>query len=82
LQAQLKTAQPSTRPKFLIELANPTPKEKLFLKNFQRFKNKNRNAQPRLNDTTTQQRQWFTSTVDRTPAPNSTYKKLAVQCLV
>jgi hypothetical protein len=31
------------------------PKEKLFLKNFQRFKKNNkRNAQPTLNDTTTQ----------------------------
>jgi len=31
------------------------PKEKLFLKNFQRFKkNKKLNAQPTLNDTTTQ----------------------------
>jgi hypothetical protein len=38
LQAQFKTAQANTRPKFLIELAKPTPKEKLFLKNFQRFK--------------------------------------------
>jgi hypothetical protein len=42
------------------------PKEKLFLKNFQRFKkNKKRNAQPTLNDTTTQQRQWFSNTVDK-----------------
>ena len=42
------------------------PKEKLFLKNFQRFKkNKKCNTQPTLNDTKTQQRQWFTSTVDR-----------------
>jgi hypothetical protein len=37
LQAQLKTAQADTRPKFLIELANPT-QEKLFLKISQPFK--------------------------------------------
>jgi hypothetical protein len=28
LQAQLKTAQANTRPKFLIELAKPTQKKK------------------------------------------------------
>jgi hypothetical protein len=39
LQAQLKTAQANTRPKFLIELAKPTQK-KIVLKNFQRFKKK------------------------------------------
>jgi len=30
LQAQLKTAQGNTRPKFLIELAKPTQKKKWF----------------------------------------------------
>ena len=30
LQAQLKTAQASTRPKFLIELAKPPQKKKCF----------------------------------------------------
>jgi len=30
LQVQLKTTQADTQPKFLIELAKPTPKEKLF----------------------------------------------------
>jgi len=46
------------------------PKEKLFLKNFQRFKkNKKLNAQPTHNDTTTQQRQWFTSTMDKNASP-------------
>ena len=39
LQAQLKTAPADTLPKFLIELAK-SPQEKLFLKNFQRFKKK------------------------------------------
>jgi hypothetical protein len=34
LQAQLKTTQPITRSKFLIELAKPTQEKKLFLKNF------------------------------------------------
>jgi hypothetical protein len=38
LQAQLKTAQADTRPKFLIELAKPTQKKNCFLKNFQSFK--------------------------------------------
>ena len=37
MQAQLKTAQAKTRPKFLIELAKPT-QTKNVLKNFQRFK--------------------------------------------
>jgi hypothetical protein len=32
LQAQLKTTQANTRPKFLIELANPTQKENCFKK--------------------------------------------------
>jgi hypothetical protein len=30
LQAQLKTAQADTRPKFLIELANPTQQKNCF----------------------------------------------------
>ncbi len=30
LQAQLKTAQPDTRPKFLIELAKPTQEKNCF----------------------------------------------------
>jgi hypothetical protein len=32
LQAQLKTAQAGTRPKFLIELAKPTQKKNCFKK--------------------------------------------------
>jgi hypothetical protein len=32
LQAQLKTAQASTRPKFLIELAKPPQKKNVFKK--------------------------------------------------
>ena len=32
LQAQLKTAQANTRPKFLIELAKPTQKKNCFQK--------------------------------------------------
>ncbi len=71
LQAQLKTAQADTRPKFLIELANPT-QEKLFLKNSRPFKKiKNATHNPTNNDTKTQQRQWFTDTNDRTPAGNN-----------
>jgi len=43
------------------------PKKKIELKKFPTLqKNKKyANAQPTLNDTTTQQRQWFTSTVDK-----------------
>jgi hypothetical protein len=53
----LQFAQANTRPKIAIELTFATL-TKLFLKNFQRFKkNKKRNAQPTLYDTTTQQRQ-------------------------
>jgi hypothetical protein len=45
LQAQLKTAQATARPKFLIELAKPTQKE--FQNIFPTLKkNKKRNAQP------------------------------------
>jgi hypothetical protein len=69
LQAQLKTAQNNTRPKFLIELAKPTQKKIVLKKSPTLQKNKEHNTQPTLNDTTTQLRQWFTSTVDRTPAP-------------
>lgn len=65
LQAQLKTAQADTRPKFLIELAK-LPQDKIIFKKLPSLqKNKKRNAQPTLNDTTTQQRQWFTSLVDK-----------------
>ncbi len=53
LQAQLKTAQATARPKFLIELAKPTQKE--FKNIFPTLKkNKKRTAQPTLNDTKTQ----------------------------
>jgi hypothetical protein len=66
LQAHLKTAQIDTPPKFLIELAKPTPKKNCFLKiSNASKKNKKHNAQPTLNDTTTQQRQWFANTVDK-----------------
>ena len=65
MQAQLKTAQADTRPKFLIELAKPT-QDKIVFKKFPTLqKNIKRNAQPTLNDTTTQQRQWLENTVDK-----------------
>jgi len=52
LQAQLKTAQATTRPKFLIELAKPPQQKKLFSKNFQRFKkNKTPDTQARQKST-------------------------------
>ena len=51
MQAQLKTAQADTRPKFLIELAKPT-QTKNVLKNFQRFKkNKTPDTQTRQKST-------------------------------
>jgi uncharacterized membrane protein YgaE (UPF0421/DUF939 family) len=54
----IRTSQHTTNPDFYREQKSfhlTDPKEKLFLKNFQRFKkNKKRNAQPTLNDTTTQ----------------------------
>ncbi len=37
-------------------------------------------AQPTLNDTTTQQIQWFADTMDRRPAYNTGLAKVAVQC--
>ena len=40
MQAQLKTAQANTRPKFLIELAKPTQKKNCFKKNPSLQKNK------------------------------------------
>jgi len=46
---------------------------------------KHANAQTnttKKNDTETQQRQWFTDTMDRTPAGNSGFAKVAVQCFV
>jgi hypothetical protein len=45
-------------------------------------KNKKRHAQPTLNDTEIQQRQWFTSTDNRTPAANITYTQAGVSCFV
>ncbi|HTO14471.1 MAG TPA: hypothetical protein VLZ83_01810 [Edaphocola sp.] len=65
MQAQLKTAHATTRPRFLIELAKPTQDKIVFRKFPTLQKNKKRNAQPILNDTTTQQLQWFTSTDDK-----------------
>jgi hypothetical protein len=43
LQAQLKTAQATTRPKFLIELAKPTKKKNCF-KKFPTLQKKIKNA--------------------------------------
>jgi hypothetical protein len=66
LQAQLKTAQANTGPKFLIELAKPT-QEKIVFKKFptllKKIKNATHSGDP--NDTTTQQRQWFARTADK-----------------
>jgi len=59
--------KPTHRPKIRKELPPLPPKKEKILKIFfQRFKNnKKSNAQPKLNDTKTQQRQWFTITVDK-----------------
>lgn len=54
MQAQLKTTQADTQPKFLIELAKPTQDKIVFKKIPTLQKNKKRNAQPTLNDTKTQ----------------------------
>ncbi|MBW6481741.1 MAG: hypothetical protein K0B10_01650 [Vicingaceae bacterium] len=55
MQAQLKTAQTDTRPKFLIELAKPIPQEKLFLKiSIASKKIKNATHSRHDNDTETQ----------------------------
>ena len=54
-----------TDQRFVKELAKPT-QDKIVFKIFSTLqKNKKRNAQPTLNDTTTQQRQWFTDTDDK-----------------
>jgi hypothetical protein len=74
---------------FVKELAKPT-QEKLFLKNFPTLqKNKKRHAQPDTNRQKSKQTMTLKPNTDnglqtrwtRTPAPNSTYKKLAVQWL-
>jgi hypothetical protein len=66
LQAQLKTTQADTRPKFLVVFAKPTQQKNCFYKISRLFKkNKKRNAQPTLNDTETQYGQWFSRTVDK-----------------
>ena len=64
LQAHCQSrTSPSTDQSFVKELAKPTQDKIVFKKIFRPFKkNKKRNAQPTINDTTTQQRQWFART--------------------
>ena len=70
MQAQLKTTQANTRPKFLIELTKLTQR-KIVLKNFQRFKKiknatHNRHTMTRkINNDNGLQARWSI-----TPAPN------------
>jgi hypothetical protein len=52
LQAQLKTAQAITRPKFLIELAKPT-QDKIVFKKFPTLLKKIKNATHSRNDNDT-----------------------------
>jgi hypothetical protein len=54
-----------TNQSFVKELAKPTQDKIVFKKFNASKKNKKRNTQPTLNDTTTQQRQWFENTVDK-----------------
>ena len=69
---------------FVKELAKPT-QGKIELKKISSLSKNKKYAIAQTNTTKTmtktQQVQWFTDTEDRTPAPNSTYKKLAVQWL-
>jgi len=53
LQAQLKTAQANTRPKFLIELAKPT-QDKIVFKKFPTLQKKIKNATQSLHDNDTE----------------------------
>jgi hypothetical protein len=78
--------KPTHRPKIAKELALPT-QTKLFLKNSQRFKKKikiHQHTARKSQQTMTRKLnidKAYNDTVDRRPAGNSTYKKLAVQWL-
>ncbi len=70
---------------FVKELAKPT-QGKIELKKIS-FPSKNKKYAIAQTNTTktmteTQQGQWFTDTVDRTPAPNITYTQAGVLCFV
>jgi hypothetical protein len=71
-------------PKIANELALPT-QIKLFLKNFQTLQKKIHNHTARHTQQTITQKlnidKTYSNTLDRRPAGNSTYKKLAVQWL-
>ena len=83
LQAHLKTAQATARPKFLKELAKPT-KERIsnFFSNALNKKLKHPTLKPptkkKMKHTADKDYNYST---DRTPAGNSGFKKLAVQWL-
>ena len=69
-------ASHSTVQSFVKELANPTQDKIVFKKIPDLQKNKKRNVTLKPNTDNGLQERWT-----RTPAPNSTYKKLAVQWL-
>ena len=83
MQAQLKTAQADTRPKFLIELAKPTQR-KIVFKKFPTLQKKYKTQ--RTADTTMTKKlntdnglqKWWT----RTTGYNSTYPKGGVSCSI
>jgi hypothetical protein len=84
LQAQIKTAQASARPTFLLELAKPTQKEKLFLKKFPTLQKKLKTQR------TPRQSMTYNLNIDnglqggqtRTPAPNRRLAQWRVKWLI
>lgn len=82
-------ASHNTVQSFVKELANPTQDKIVFKKIPDLQKNKKRNAQPDTDRQNSKQTMTLKPNTDnglqerltRTPAPNSTYKKLAVQWL-
>ncbi len=86
MQAQLKTAQANTRPKFLIELAKPTQKKNCFKKISNASKKNKTPDTPARQKSTRQMTQTddikMVVTIDRqgTPAYNTGLAKVAVQC--
>lgn len=88
LQAQLKTAQDDTRPKFLIELAKPTQKKNCFKKiSNASKKNKTPDTQARqkkhsTNDTNGRHKNGCNPRQARTPAYNIGLAIWRVKCFV
>jgi len=71
------------RPKIAKELSPFPPNEKLFFKiSFPSKIFKTPTAQPTQETAKARTYKYYSNLTDRTPAGNSTYKKLAVQCFV